>query len=109
MPSSTRPSQSLSQPSQISVEGTHPPHPSSVWPSQSLSCALQTSVSGQWAGLPHLRTFSSTPDWQLLSTLSHVSFGSKQSQLCGWACCEAVVHGSRVRSPSGSCGVIEPV
>src|SRR5262245_21784444 len=78
MPSSMRPSQSLSQPSQISGDGMHPLHigSSSTWPLQSLSCPSHTSEEGQCAGLPHLTTFSSTMPLQLLSMLSQLSLGS---------------------------------
>jgi hypothetical protein len=77
MPSSTVPSQSLSQPSQTSGVGVHVPQtpPSSVRPSQSSSCVLQVSFSGQWAGMPHLVAPSSTPALQLLSALSQGSPG----------------------------------
>jgi hypothetical protein len=77
MPLSAMPSQSLSQPSQTSCEGTHPLQGgSSTSPLQLSSRLLQTSVCGQCSGLPHFTTPSSTPAWQLLSTLSQASFGS---------------------------------
>ena len=78
MPSSAMPSQSLSQPSQISGDGTQPQliRPSSLRPSQSSSLPLHTSAVGHASGLPHFTIVSSTPAWQLLSTLSQISFGS---------------------------------
>jgi hypothetical protein len=87
MPSSVWPSQSLSQPSQISGEGMQTPQTllSSMIPSQSLSCPSQTSGLGQWRGLPHLVTPSSTPPTQLLSTLSQLSPGLKHDHCAGQA------------------------
>jgi hypothetical protein len=78
-------------------------------PSQSSSIAFsQTSGVGQCAGFPHLSGASSVvPFWQLLSTLSHVSFGSKQSHVVGSVCCAGVVHGRSSRFPSGSPALID--
>jgi hypothetical protein len=103
IPSSATPSQSLSQPSQISGEGVHVPQtlPSFVRPSQSLSTASQISVLGHWRGLPHLVEPSSMPAAQLLSTSSHSSPGLKQSQVAEFCCCAGVVQGRSARLPSG--------
>src|SRR5690349_13114391 len=92
-PLSTTPSQSLSQPSQISGEGkawlgrTLVPGvaPSSTAPLQLSSMPLQTSALGQCEGVPHLSWFSSTAPLQLLSTSSQVSPGLKHSHVDGVA------------------------
>jgi hypothetical protein len=71
------PSQSLSQPSQTSGEGTQLGHikPSSAMPSQSSSRPLQTSAVGHASGVPHFVWPSSIPAEQLLSLLSQTSPG----------------------------------